>query len=60
MRAEHAPPARGGRPSFAGAGCVTAVVLFILLFLVVPALLDVSVDWQWFGSLGLQSVFGRT
>jgi uncharacterized membrane protein (UPF0182 family) len=34
------------------------VALFLLLFVFGPILLEMSVDWQWFGSLGLQSVYG--
>jgi hypothetical protein len=33
-------------------------VLLVLLFIFGPLLLEMSVDWQWFGSLGLQSVYG--
>lgn len=58
---------RGRRPPGGGStantaripsGCLLVVALGLLLFILGPVLLDLSVDWQWFGSLGLQSVFG--
>ena len=50
------PPASrsGGFPG----GCAGLIGLVVLLFLFGPVLLEMSVDWQWFGSLGLQNVFG--
>lgn len=54
------PTARpaGGSPSRFPGGCLSLVVLAVVLFLLGPVLLEMSVDWQWFGSLGLQGVFG--
>ncbi|HUS17322.1 MAG TPA: UPF0182 family protein, partial [Chloroflexia bacterium] len=54
-----APPRapRGGQSGFPG-GCVGLVGIALVLFLFGPILLEMSVDWQWFGSLGLQGVFG--
>ncbi len=51
-----APPA-GRNGGFPG-GCAGLIGLVVLLFLLGPVLLEMSVDWQWFGSLGFQSVFG--
>src|SRR3954451_7225880 len=39
-------------------GCLTLIVLFVLLFIFGPILLNMAVDWQWFGSLGFQSIYG--
>src|SRR4051812_11963438 len=38
-------------------GCVTLIGVAVLLFILLPVLLELSIDWQWFGSLGLQGVF---
>jgi len=50
-------PAAGRSGGFPG-GCAGLIGLVVLLFLLGPVLLEMSVDWQWFGSLGLQNVFG--
>ena len=46
------------RPSRLPGGCLILVAVVVLLFILGPILLELSVDWQWFGSLGLQSVYG--
>src|SRR4051794_40499766 len=46
------------RPSRFPTGCLTLIAIVFLLFILGPVLLDLSVDWQWFGSVGLQGVFG--
>ncbi|MGI8586711.1 MAG: UPF0182 family membrane protein [Chloroflexia bacterium] len=49
-------PRRGGSPL--RGGCLPIVVIVVLIVLFGPVLLETSVDWQWFGSLGLQDVYG--
>src|SRR5215218_8127076 len=53
------PPPAELRPRAARfpTGCVTLIGVVVLLFILVPVLLELSIDWQWFGSLGLQGVF---
>ncbi len=55
------PSGGGSRPRGGGgfsAGCLTILVVAVLLFIFGPVLLNISVDWQWFGSRDLQSVYG--
>src|SRR5579859_3484269 len=57
--ARPAPPPRPIRPrSGRPVGLLGLAGFLILLFILGPVLLNMSVDWQWFGSQGLQSVFG--
>src|SRR5689334_9796083 len=53
-------PAGGGTPAARGSwnpGCVVLVFLGFLLLTLGSTLLGMAVDWQWFTSLGFQSVY---
>ncbi|HET7081768.1 MAG TPA: UPF0182 family protein [Chloroflexia bacterium] len=59
-RGQPPPPRRPTAPAASRlpGGCLILVAVVVLLFILGPILLELSVDWQWFGSLGLQSVYG--
>ncbi len=56
------PPTRPTPPTAANLGgtigCIGAVIIGLLILSSATTLLSTWVDWQWFGSLGYQAVYG--
>src|SRR4051812_20939384 len=56
------PPNRPTPPTAANLGgtigCIGAVIIGLLILSSATTLLSTWVDWQWFGSLGYQAVYG--